>query len=180
MSGSGGTTGGTGQFFLGFGLSLVAVYFLLDSVRASTEMHGVVSGMMRGRGGGGGARMWGTASMGLIFVPFFLGVASLFYNAKMKWAWLLTWVGLGVILVEIFSRIRFHIDVKATYLLGAIAMFAAGVGLMLRSYRDYGDELFAEGPVDQAPNSKAPNTPKTSPHAPHEPPPGHDADAGDY
>ncbi len=49
-----------------------------------------------------------------------------------------TYVGIGVLAIEILSRIQFLFQMKSTHLLGMIVLFAAGVGLMLRSYRDEG------------------------------------------
>lgn len=161
MRGSGGTEGGAGQFFMGFGLAVLALYFLFDSVRASTEVYGMFSGMLR-RGQGG---MWDTASMGFLFVPFFLGVTALFYNAKMKWAWGLMWIGVAVIVIEILSRIRFRMDVKTSFLLGIIIMFAAGCGLMLRSYRDHGDAVFGDDdppPLEDKPSANDPASKQSS------------------
>lgn len=54
------------------------------------------------------------------------------------WGWVLTYVGIGVVAIEILSRIQFLFQMKTTHLLGMIVLFAAGVGLMLRSYRDDG------------------------------------------
>ena len=51
---------------------------------------------------------------------------------------MLTYLGIGVLAVEILSRIQFLFQTKTTHLLGMIVLFAAGVGLMLRSYRDDG------------------------------------------
>lgn len=76
--------------------------------------------------------------MGIIFVPFFLGVLALFYDSKQSWAWWLMWLGLAVIAVEILSRIRFVMDTKTTHLLGMFVLFAAGSALMIRSYREEG------------------------------------------
>jgi hypothetical protein len=91
--------------------------------------------MMRGRGGGGGG-MWETTSMGLIFVPFLIGVIALFYNAAQKWAWWLMNIGLAIIVIEVLSRIRFLMTTKLSHLLGMMVLFAAGIGLMLRSYSE--------------------------------------------
>ena len=44
--------------------------------------------------------------------------------------------GIGTLAIEILSRIQFLFQMKTTHLLGMIVLFAAGVGLMLRSYRD--------------------------------------------
>ena len=132
MRGSGGTEGGTGQFAVGLLLSVAATYLFFDSVKVSTVPFGLVSGMMHRGGGGGG--FWETTSMGVIFVPFFIGVIALFYNSRLRWAWGLTLLGLVVVAVEILSRIRFLMVTKTTHLFLMIVLFAAGIGLMLRSY----------------------------------------------
>ena len=132
MKGSGGTEGGLSLFFIGFGLSGVALYLFFDSVYATT-MLGVFSRMM-GRGGHGG--MWATTSMGILFVPFLIAVIALFYDATMKWAWWLLYFAVAVIAIEILSSIRFELRMKTTHLLGLMVLFAAGVGMILRSYRD--------------------------------------------
>ncbi len=134
MRGSGGTEGGLGKFAIGFCLSALATYLFFDSVKVTSAGYGLISGLFGyGRGG-----YWETTSMGIIFVPFFLGVVALFYDAKPWWAWALTYLGIGVIAIEILSRIQFLFQMKSTHLLGMIVLFAAGVGLMLRSYRDEG------------------------------------------
>ncbi len=127
----GGTEGGEGSFLMGGGLILVALgmYLFLDSVRVQSGQYGWVSGMIgRGRHG------LETASMGVVFVPFIIGVAVLFYDATKKWAWWLFGVGLVVIVVEILSRIRFVLDMKTSHLLMILVMIAAGAGMALRAF----------------------------------------------
>ena len=153
MRGSGGTEGGAGKFLIGFGLAALALYLFFDSVRVATGDLGLFSGLARRHAGGG---LWETTSMGLLFVPFFLGVLALFYDARLKWAWGLMWFGVAVLVIEILSRIRFFLNMKTTHLLGMIVLFAAGAALMIRSYRDEGanqgaaaekgDEQGADGP----------------------------------
>ena len=148
MKGSGGTDGGFFTFGIGFLLSAIAAWFLFDSVIA-TSGHGVISGFIRGRAGVGMGRGFGhTTSMGVIFLPFLIGVVSLFYDASKKWAWFLMYIGLGIVAVEVLSHLRFVFSMKSSHLLLIMGMFAAGVGLMLRSYKDTGqkiDELVEEG-----------------------------------
>ena len=132
MRGSGGTEGGLGKFAIGFCLSALATYLFFDSVRVMTAGHGLLSGLF----GYGHNGPWETTSMGIIFVPFFLGVIVLFYDARLWWGWLLTYLGMGVVAIEILSRIQFVFQMKTTHLLGMIVLFAAGAGFMLRSYRD--------------------------------------------
>jgi hypothetical protein len=131
MKGSGGTDGGVPMFFIGLGLTALAGYLFFDSVRVTTG-GGWITGLLRGGGGGG---IWNTTSMGLIFVPFLLGVIALFYDAKLKWAWWLMNIGLAIIVIEVLSRLRFLMNTKLSHLLGMMILFAAGIGLMLRSYR---------------------------------------------
>ncbi len=138
MKGSGGTEGGFFLFGIGFAMSALAAWLLLDSVIAETG-HGVLSSLLRRRDGvGGGQRFGETTSMGIIFVPFLAGVVALFYDASKKWAWWLLYIGLGIVAVEILSHLRFRMSVKVSHLMMMLGMFAAGVGLMLRSYRDTG------------------------------------------
>ncbi len=132
---SGGTEGGGGKFALGFVLAAVSLYFFFDSVQVSTDGAGWISGAMRG-GGMGGYGMWNSASMGIVFLPFFIGVVALFYDARKVWAWYVTWIGLAIIVIEILSRLRFLMMMKTSHLLIMLVTFAAGTGLMLRSYRE--------------------------------------------
>lgn len=132
--GSGGTEGGIGKFVVGMCLAIGAGWLFFDSVKVSTAGYGIITGGIRQ--GFGHGDVWDTTSMGIIFVPFFLGVVALFYNAKWRWAWGLMWTGVGILAIEILSRIRFLFYMKTTHLLLMLIMFAAGVGLMLRSYAE--------------------------------------------
>jgi uncharacterized protein len=132
MRGSGGTNGGVGKFAIGFVLSAVSLYFFFHSVQVTSGSVGWFSSLIVD---GMGTGIASTASMGLLFAPFFLGVLILFYDAKMMWAWYLMWSGLGILVIEILSRVSFVFNFKASYLLLLIVLFAAGAGMMLRSYR---------------------------------------------
>lgn len=127
----GGTPGGLQKFGLGLLLCAVSLYFFFDSVHVETRGLGWFSGLL-GRGG----TTWQTTSMGILFVPFFIGLVALFYDAKQRWAWALTWIGLAILVIEILSRIHFLMSVKTSHLIIMLVTFAAGAGLMLRSYRD--------------------------------------------
>lgn len=127
------------MFFLGLALAGVSLWLFLDSVQVGTQGYGWFTGaiMRLGRGGAGGHGAFQTTSMGIIFVPFFLGVFALFYDARLRWAWWLTGIGIGIIVLEILSRIQFFLMMKTSHLLLMIALFAAGTALMLRSYRAF-------------------------------------------
>lgn len=139
MKGSGGTQGGIGMFFLGMCLAIGAAWLFFDSVRVGTAGYGWMSGAFHGYGRGGGGMMQ-TTSMGIIFVPFFLGVLALFYNSKQKWAWILTFLGVAILVVEILSRLRFMMFMKTTHLIMMMVMFAAGAAFMMRSYKSIKDD----------------------------------------
>ncbi|MDB9741239.1 hypothetical protein OAB00_00135 [Akkermansiaceae bacterium] len=126
----GGTKGGEALFIFGLGLFLLGfgVYLFLDSVRVVAGHGGMISGMLRGRG------MGGTLSSGLVFTPLFLGIAILFYDSAKKWAWTLTGFGLIFIIVEVISRTRFQMDLKASHMIMLLVMMAGGAALILRSY----------------------------------------------
>ena len=145
MKGSGGTEGGVGQFLIGLLLAGLGIYLFFDSVRVETSF-GIISqgvhALMGRRGGAGG--FGDTTSMGIIFVPFLIAVIALFYDAQKKWGWWLLFLGIAVISVEILSRIRFFLSMKVTHLLGMMVLFAAGVGLILRSLRDQSREVAGE------------------------------------
>lgn len=121
------------MFGLGVVMALAAVYIFFDSIRVSTGHAGVVSGLI---GGGGQGRLIETTSMGIVFVPFFAGVFSLFVNSRQKWAWVLTYAGIAILAIEVLSRVRFVIDTKLTHFLVVIVLFAAGCAFMFRSYRE--------------------------------------------
>ena len=143
----GGSEGGGTLFVFGIGclLSVAALYFFFDSVHVRTDGGGLITGRF-GRGGG-----WGQpTSMGLIFVPFLISIIALFYDAKKRWAWLLFWVGLAVLVVAILSRIRLHLDVKPAQFLMLFVLFGAGVGMILRSFRDFHRAKEEEGEKDES------------------------------
>ena len=74
--------------------------------------------------------------MGIVFLPFFVGIVALLYNAKKGWAWDVTWISIAILIIEMLSRLRFLMNMKTSHLMIMLVTFAAGAGLMLRSYRD--------------------------------------------
>ena len=136
VRGAGGTPGGTWMFFLGLVLAASGLWFFLSNVQVMTDPFGMISGLL-GRGfGGAGPAM----STGIVFAPIFLGLVLLFYDAKLKWGWALFYIGLALILIEILSRIRFQMGMPVSNLLLMLGMVAAGIGMMLRSFRDMSPE----------------------------------------
>jgi hypothetical protein len=132
VRGAGGTPGGTWLFFFGLVLAAAGLWFFLSNVHVMTEPFGIVSGTL-GRGFGlGGPAM----STGVVFMPIFAGLVLLFYDARLKWGWALFYIGLAIIVIEILSRVRFQMGMPVSNLLLMLGMVAAGIGMMLRSFRD--------------------------------------------
>ena len=133
VQGAGGTPGGTWLFFCGLVLAGAGLWFFLNNVHVVTRDVGLFSGAFnRGMFGGG----MPAASTGIIFGPIFIGLVILFYDARLKWGWALFYVGLAIIVIEILSRIQFLMQMKTSNLLLMLGMVAAGIGMMLRSFRD--------------------------------------------
>jgi hypothetical protein len=131
--GAGGTPGGTWLFFVGLVLAAAGVWFFLSNVHVVTSPIGMVSGLFnRGVFGDGQPAM----STGIVFAPIFVGLVLLFYDARLKWGWALFYVGLAIIVIEILSRIQFLMNMRTSNLLLMLGMVAAGIGMMLRSFRD--------------------------------------------
>jgi len=128
----GGTEGGDGLFLGGIGLVVMALgfYLLLDSVRVVSGGYGTFSRMI-----GGGRAGLETTSMGIVFLPFMVGIGALFYDASKRWAWVVSGLGFLVIAIEILSRIQFVMNVKTSHLLMILAMVAAGAGMLAKAYR---------------------------------------------
>ncbi|MGC4005017.1 MAG: hypothetical protein QM811_18645 [Pirellulales bacterium] len=130
--GAGGTPGGTKLFFVGLLLAVVGLYLFLDSVHVTTLPAGWMSGGVNRLFAGGAP----TTSTGILFAPIFLGLVLLFYDSRLKAGWILFYLGLTVLVIEILSRIQFFMETKTSHLLLMLGMIAAGVGLMLRSFRE--------------------------------------------
>ena len=84
--------------------------------------------------------MWSlTTSTGIIFIPFIIGVVAIAYNTKAIWPRFLTGAGILMLIVEMFSRIRFLFNIKTSSLLLMLGLFAVGIGLTLRGWFVYRD-----------------------------------------
>ena len=118
--GAGGTPGGTGQFFIGLLLAGIGVYLILNQVQVTTSwMH-----------------LWGFNTFGLSLVPLLIGIGMLFFNGRSLAGWILTVLGLGIILAGILMNMTIYFRPTSLYnTLLMLAMLAAGIGLITRSLR---------------------------------------------
>ena len=138
MRGAGNTEGGWEKFIMGGVLLCLGVYMLLDSVRVTSGGYGCVSGLMcRGIGN---SQFVETTSMGVIFLPLFVGILAMAYDYSHKWARWLAGIGIVLIIVEMFSRIHWMMNIKTSHLVLMIGSCAIGIGLILASYRKHGED----------------------------------------
>jgi hypothetical protein len=118
--GAGGTPGGVGQFFIGLVMAVVGVYLLLNQVQVTTSFWSF------GRFGGFGPTL----------LPLLVGVGVLFYNGKSIVGWLLTSLGLAIILAGVLMNMDIYF--RQTTLFNTIVMLGllfGGLGLIARSLR---------------------------------------------
>ena len=118
--GAGGTPGGVGQFFIGLTMAVVGVYLLLNQVQVTASFWNF------GRFGGFGPTL----------LPLLVGVAFLFYNGKSVIGWLLTALGLAIVLAGILMNMDIYF--RQTTLFNTIVMLGllfGGLGVIARSLR---------------------------------------------
>jgi uncharacterized protein len=118
--GAGGTPGGIGEFLGGTVMAAAGGYLLTDQVQVTTSFW----------------HFWGGSSFGLTLVPLLVGVGILFFNGKSWAGWLLTLVGVTIILAGILMNMDIYF--KPTSLFNTIIMLvllAGGIGLVARSLR---------------------------------------------
>ena len=127
----GGTNGGIGPFLGGSALAAVSAWFFVDSVRVTSRGFGWISGALGGS----------TGSAGIIFLPLFIAIVALFVDASKAWAWALFAIGVVILAIEILSRLSFWFDLRLSHFLIMLIGFAAGLGLIIRSFRSDPPEL---------------------------------------
>ncbi len=112
-----------GRFLLGFALAATGAYLLTSNIT-------VTSGYWY---------LWGHNVFHLTVVPLFLGLAILFYDARLRAGWLLTVAGAAILLAAILTNL--HAYFRPTSLFNTLLMLGllgAGLGLMARSIRAQG------------------------------------------
>jgi hypothetical protein len=118
--GAGGTPGGIGQFFIGLIMTASGAYLLLNQVQVTTSFWHF------GRYGG----------FGLTLLPLLVGVAFLFYNGRSVVGWLLTSIGVAIVLASVLMNMDIYF--RTTSLFNTLVMLGllfGGLGLLARSLR---------------------------------------------
>ena len=129
MRGAGGTSGGLGQFFIGFIMLCGGLYLLLNSISVSSHF-------------GLGMRMFGIGqvgiSSGMILIPFMFGVGFIFYDAKNLLGWLLSIGSLVALIFGVISSIHFSFrHMSAFDLISILVLTVGGLGLFIRSLKAF-------------------------------------------
>jgi hypothetical protein len=120
LSQPGGTPGGLGKFVLGLALTVAGLYLVFQQTM-------VASGYWS---------WWGTNTFGLTLIPLIFGLGLIFFDGKNVLGWLLSLVGLVVIVTGVVANLHVYFQTTSLYnLLIMLVLIAAGLGLMARSLR---------------------------------------------
>ncbi len=120
LSGAGGTTGGIGEFLLGFVLAIAGGYLLTNQITVATGMWS----------------FYGVNAFGLTLIPFLISVTLLFLNGKSPLGWLLLLASIAIVLAGVLMNLTVYFRPTSLFnTLMILALLAAGVGLILRSLR---------------------------------------------
>ena len=116
----GGTSGGLGEFLIGFAMTCVGGYLLTNQVTVA----------------GSYWNFYGGNTFGITLIPMLLGVGILFWNGRSTIGWLLTGAGALFILAGVI--VNMHIYFQPTSLFNTLLMLVllvGGLGLVARSLR---------------------------------------------
>jgi len=131
MKGAGGTSGGIGQFFIGFIMMCGGFYLLLNSITVTSNFGlGMQMYSLSAFGGGFGI------TSGMIMFPFMFGVGIIFYNAKNIFGWLLTVGSIAALIFGVIASIRFRFSAMSAFdLIMILVLTVGGIGLFFRSLK---------------------------------------------
>jgi hypothetical protein len=118
----GGTSGGLGEFLLGFAMTCVGGYLLTNQVTVA----------------GSYWNFYGNSTFGVTLIPMIIGVGLLFWNGRSAAGWLLTIAGALFIFAGVIANL--HIYFQPTSLFNTIVMLillAGGLGLIAKALRPH-------------------------------------------
>jgi hypothetical protein len=132
MRGAGGTSGGIGQFILGFTMMCVGFYLLLNSINVyssfgfSTPLYHLAMG--------NGQIVF---TSGMVLIPFMIGIGIVFYQGSNIIGWLLSIGSLAALIVGVITSLQFTLrHMSAFELITILVLAMGGLGLFLRSLRN--------------------------------------------
>ncbi len=122
FKGPGGTSGGLGEFLVGFVMAVAGFWLLTNQVHVTT----------------GGWRLWGYNAFGLSLIPFIVGVGAMFFNGRSVIGWLLTLAGLVIVLAGILVNMSIYFRPTSLFnTLLILVLLAGGIGLLVRSLAEH-------------------------------------------
>ena len=122
---AGGTPGGLGHFVLGFIMTCIGGYLLINQV--------VVVGSFW--------NFYGESTFGITLLPMLFGIGLIFWRGRSIIGWVLTIAGALFIFAGILANL--HIFFRPTSLFNTIVMLVllvGGLGLIARSVRPHGQQ----------------------------------------
>ncbi len=120
FQGPGGTPGGLGMFFFGLALTIAGGYLIMQQTQVTSGYWG----------------WFGPNTFGYTLIPLIIGLGLLFFNGKSIFGWILAGGGLLILLVGIITNLQIYFRSTSLFnLLVMLVMFAAGLGLMARSFK---------------------------------------------
>jgi predicted membrane channel-forming protein YqfA (hemolysin III family) len=118
--GAGGTPGGMGEFLAGAVMAAAGGYLLTNQVQVTTSFW----------------HFWGASAFGLTLLPLLIGVGILFFNGKSAAGWLLTILGVVIILAGILMNLDIYFQPTSLFnTLVMLVLLAGGIGLIAKSLR---------------------------------------------
>ncbi len=118
----GGTSGGLGEFVMGFAMACIGGYLLTNQVMVA----------------GSYWSFWGGSTFGITLIPMLIGVGLLFRDGRSLIGWLLTAAGGLFILAGVLANL--HIYFQPASLFNTIVMLVllvGGLGLIARAMRSH-------------------------------------------
>jgi len=119
----GGTTGGLGEFLLGFVMTCVGGYLITNQVKVV----------------GSYWSFYGANTFGITLLPMLFGVAIVFWNGRSNIGWVLTAAGALFILAGVIANMHIFFQPASLFeTLVMLILLVGGLGLVGRSIRPHG------------------------------------------
>lgn len=123
VRGAGGTPGGIGEFFAGLLMAGAGTYLFLNQVEVTTSFW----------------RFYGMNAFGLSLVPMLVGIGILFFNGKSVAGWILTALGLTIILAGVLMNMDIYFVRTSLFnTIFMLGLLAGGIGFIVRALQPHG------------------------------------------
>lgn len=123
--GAGGTPGGLIEFFAGVVLIVIGSYLFLSRVIVTTSFYWRI-----------GRNEYN--SFGFAMLPVLIGVGFLFFSRRSRIGWLLTLIGVALLIFVVLSNLTFYFEpTNLITTLAMLGMIAGGLGLVVRALQPH-------------------------------------------